>query len=121
MSSEISSSAVTDLAALTTLRQSEAAQQKTRVAAQSETTGTAEPVQVDSKLVAQAIEVLNQMAESQQRDLKFSVDQPSGRTVIRVFDSTSQELIRQIPGDAVLTLARQFGDGDLGALMDVVA
>lgn len=80
-----------------------------------------EPIQVDSKLVAQAIDMLNQLAEAQQRNLKFSVDEPSGRTVIRVFDSNSDQLIRQIPGDEVLDLARRFGQGDIGALMNIVA
>lgn len=80
-----------------------------------------EPIQVDSTLVAQAIDMLNQLAEAQQRNLKFSVDEPSGRTVIRVFDSNSDQLIRQIPGDEVLDLARRFGKGDVGALMNIVA
>lgn len=79
------------------------------------------PPSVDAKLVAQAIEVLNEMAESQQRNLKFSVDEPSGRTIIRVYDSSSDELIRQIPGETVLQIAERFGKGDMGALMDVVA
>ena len=42
------------------------------------------------------------------RKLEFSVDEDSGETVIKVFDSSSEELIRQIPSDEILKLARDF-------------
>jgi len=38
--------------------------------------------------------------------LEFAVDDASGRTVVRVMDSQTKELIRQIPSDEVLAIAR---------------
>lgn len=42
------------------------------------------------------------------RELEFSLDDDSGRTVLKVLDSESQELVRQIPSDEMLVLARKI-------------
>lgn len=76
---------------------------------------------VNAQLLAAAIEQLNSLAEAQRRELQFSIDEPTGKTIVKVFDSSSQELIRQIPAKEVLELAERFGEGDTGALMHVVA
>jgi flagellar protein FlaG len=39
-------------------------------------------------------------------DLEFSVDEQSGKTVIRVVDKVTQELIRQIPSEEVMAMAQ---------------
>jgi flagellar protein FlaG len=51
------------------------------------------------------VESLNDYMQSVRRDLRFSVDDFSGRTVITVLDSESQEVIRQIPPESVQALA----------------
>ena len=49
-----------------------------------------------------------------QRSLKFSIDEISGRNVVKVIDKQTEEVIRQIPIEEVLTIARtiaeQFGE-----------
>ena len=52
------------------------------------------------KAVAHANEVLAQ----QGRTLQFSVDKQSGRTVVKVMDSTTGDVIRQIPSEDWLRL-----------------
>jgi len=51
------------------------------------------------------VESLNDYMQSVQRDLRFAVDDFSGRTVITVLDSSSQEVIRQIPPESVQAMA----------------
>ena len=51
---------------------------------------------------------LNEQIPSVQRDLSFSIDETSGRTVVQVVDSDSGEVIRQIPSEEVLAIARVF-------------
>jgi len=52
-----------------------------------------------------------------QRDLQFKVDEELDRTVIRVVDSDTGELIRQIPDDIFLELARRLkDDGEVNLL-----
>ena len=52
---------------------------------------------------------LNEVAQSNRRSLRFTVDEDSGRTVIRVVDPETDEVIRQIPPEEVLDLARRMG------------
>ncbi|WP_155999666.1 flagellar protein FlaG [Thioalkalivibrio sulfidiphilus] len=56
------------------------------------------------------VESLNDYMQSVRRDLRFSVDDFSGRTVITVLDSESQEVIRQIPPESVQALAEYLRD-----------
>ena len=46
------------------------------------------------------------------RQLEFSIDDQSGRTVITVRDSDTQEVIRQIPNEEALNFARKLNEGD---------
>lgn len=68
----------------------------------------------------QAVANVNQHVQSIQRDLQFSVDEDLERTVIKVVDSDSGELIRQIPEDIFLELARRLNDDGEMHLMDAI-
>ena len=52
------------------------------------------------------------------RDLQFSVDQETGRTVVTVRDSSTGEVIRQIPDAEALRIAQALGNQP-NALIDV--
>lgn len=54
------------------------------------------------------------------RDLSFSVDEASGETVIRVVDPETDEVVRQIPSEEVLRIARSLESGK-GFLMETKA
>lgn len=62
------------------------------------------------KEVAQAVAQLNDYIQSVQRDLKFTLDEASGRSVITVIDSQSNEVIRQIPEEITLSLAQKLNN-----------
>ncbi|MCB2427794.1 flagellar protein FlaG [Methylophaga pinxianii] len=47
---------------------------------------------------------LNSYMQNLNRSLQFSVDEQSGDTVIKVIDSETDELIRQIPAEELLVL-----------------
>lgn len=51
---------------------------------------------------------LNDQIQTVQRDLSFTMDEGSGKTVIKVMDSDSGEVIRQIPSEEVLAIASYF-------------
>jgi len=63
---------------------------------------------------------LSELIQSQRRSLQFTVDATSGRTVIRVLDSRTQEMIRQIPAEEVVNLSRWL-KGSSGALFNANA
>lgn len=61
-----------------------------------------------------AVAEINNFVQLVQRDLEFTVDDELDRTVVKVVDSHSGELIRQIPEDIFLELARKLkDDGEL--------
>ncbi len=53
---------------------------------------------------------LSNYVQSVQRNLNFSIDESSGQTVIKVIDSESEEIIRQIPSEEMLALARRLNE-----------
>ena len=58
-----------------------------------------------------AVEQLNGFMQAIKRELQFSIDDSSGRTVIKVIDSETQEIVRQIPPEQVEQMLRELGDG----------
>jgi flagellar protein FlaG len=56
--------------------------------------------------VEQAVLQIQSYLNDSQRQLQFQVDSGSGRTIVRVVNTETQELIRQIPSEEMLTLAR---------------
>ncbi|VAW59176.1 Flagellar protein FlaG [hydrothermal vent metagenome] len=57
-----------------------------------------------------AVANLNERVQQVQRDLLFSVDDSSGRTVVRVVNSETEEVVRQIPTEEVLRISRNIQD-----------
>jgi flagellar protein FlaG len=57
-----------------------------------------------------AAEQIESYLKSNGRELQFRVDEETGRTVITVRDSVSGEIVRQIPNDEALRLARSLGN-----------
>ena len=61
--------------------------------------------------VDEAVEALNNDAQVIQRELQFTVDKASGFTVIKVIDSTTEEVIRQLPSEEAIKVARRLREG----------
>lgn len=73
--------------------------------------------QVSVEQLKSDVAMVNDYVQTVQRDLQFSVDEELDRTVIRVVDSDTGELIRQIPDDIFLELARRLkDDGEMNLL-----
>lgn len=60
--------------------------------------------------VEQAVKEIKQsMAASSSRDLDFSIDDDTGKTVVRVTDSNTGDVIRQIPAQELIDIAKAVG------------
>lgn len=64
-----------------------------------------------------AVEEINQSLGGQSVGVRFEVDADTDRVVIKVVDRESGDLIRQIPSEEVLRIAKLLGKVP-GALMD---
>lgn len=65
----------------------------------------------------QAVAKLNEILKDRERDLEFSVDEDTGRTILKVIHAESGEVIRQIPPEELLNVARVFIEGT-GSLIE---
>ena len=67
--------------------------------------------------VKEAVQTVSEHVQSSQRTLQFSVDKASGSTVVRVIDSDSKEVIRQIPSEEMLVIASRLDAATKGVLL----
>ena len=58
--------------------------------------------------IREAFAAINEAVKKVPTSLDFSVDEASKRFVVQVTDKNTGELIRKLPGDAVLRIARQL-------------
>lgn len=64
----------------------------------------AEPAE-DSQTLKVAVDDINRIVEAQNRQLRFNMDESSGKPVITVLDSETDKVIREIPSEEVRRLA----------------
>ena len=64
----------------------------------------------DKDSLSRKIEELNTQLQQMQRGLRFSVDDSSGRIIVKVIDLDTDEVIRQIPSEEMLAIMKQVDD-----------
>jgi flagellar protein FlaG len=58
--------------------------------------------------VEHAVAHLNRVLSAHARQLSFSVDEATGKTIVRVVDRDTGQLVRQIPSEEALALAARL-------------
>jgi flagellar protein FlaG len=66
--------------------------------------------------VDQAMEKMRDSLPAVARNLQFSVDEATGRSVVKVVDSVTNEVIRQMPSEELLAIAKAL-DNFTGLLL----
>jgi flagellar protein FlaG len=61
-----------------------------------------------SEQVRRAAEVINRQLQVVAPNLRFSVDEDTGKTVVRVVDTDTGEIIRQVPSEEALAISRSI-------------
>jgi flagellar protein FlaG len=56
--------------------------------------------------IKKATDQVNKFVSSVNTDIQFSIDKETGINVVKVIDKTTNEIIRQIPGDEILQIAK---------------
>jgi flagellar protein FlaG len=91
------------------------------VAPASEAPSTAAPVTVgdavkgaapapapERSVVDKAVDTLNQNTRFTSQGLRFSIDEESGKTVVKIIDTETQDVLRQMPSVDALALAHSI-------------
>lgn len=63
---------------------------------------------INEKVVEATVVKLNDFAQSVSRQLQFSVDEESGKTIVKVIDAETGETIRDIPPEEILKMQNQL-------------
>ncbi|MDP2028146.1 MAG: flagellar protein FlaG [Thiobacillus sp.] len=64
-----------------------------------------------------AVAAINQVMQQANQSLEFSVDTSTNRTVVKMVDTGTGELIRQFPSEAVLAISRGIEQFQQGLLL----
>jgi len=75
-----------------------------------EVSSASEKVEVTKETVERVVHQLETQSQSLRRDLQFNVDDSTGRVIVTVIDSETNEVIRQIPNEEILALSRHLAD-----------
>lgn len=73
--------------------------------------------EADSEQLQQAMDKIRDSIPPVARNLRFSVDEDTGRTVVKVVDPSTDEVIRQIPSEEVLAIAKDLENFSAGLLL----
>lgn len=71
-------------------------------------TATSSRESPSSNLLSAAVSEMNEFVQSIQRELHFTIDEDSGRTVVKVIDKSTNEVIRQVPPEDLLAMLKEF-------------
>jgi len=66
----------------------------------------------ETKTLSDTIQQANESFRFQGRNLKFKIDKDTGRTVVQIIDAATDEVIRQIPPQEMLEIAKRLGDSE---------
>ncbi|MBD7978347.1 flagellar protein FlaG [Serpens gallinarum] len=67
-------------------------------------------VEPERERVVEAIKNIQEFVDEAQRGLQFSIDEDSGRIVVKVIARQTGEVLRQLPSEEALELARRLQD-----------
>ncbi|TAK89941.1 MAG: flagellar protein FlaG [Burkholderiaceae bacterium] len=65
--------------------------------------------QVDTQRLQAAVDQANRFMQGVARNLEFSIDHDSGKTIVKVIDSETQKVVRQIPSEEMMAISRALG------------
>lgn len=72
----------------------------------------------ETSKLTEAVSRMSDHVQSIRRGLEFTIDEDSDHTVITVYDVESEEVIRQIPSEEFLNLARHFTESGGATLIN---
>ncbi len=67
------------------------------------------PLGVNKADLQAAVDAANKFMAPVARNLQFSIDDNSGRTIVKVIDTETDKVVRQIPSEEMLAISRALG------------
>lgn len=67
------------------------------------------PVEIDKTALDAAVKKLNELVAPALQTIKFTMDEETDRVVVKVVDTETQKVLRQIPNEEVLAFSKTLG------------
>lgn len=80
---------------------------------------TAEPASttpLTSDQIEKTVDEIRRRIEPVAQNLLFTIDKDTGKTIVRLIDSSTKEVLRQIPSEELIAIARALGKGQSGLI-----
>lgn len=104
------------------LRSEHASDRAFEVAAAKAAARAEEAAAVSQEHMKAAREQANKALAGNGRELAFELDDGSGRVVVKLIDTRTKEVLRQMPSEEMLAISRALKDGaEIGALLSTDA
>jgi flagellar protein FlaG len=70
---------------------------------------SAEKIEEAQERLEEAVSSINEYTQNIQRSLQFTISENDGRTIIKVIDSETNEIVRMIPPDETIKISQNLG------------
>jgi len=70
---------------------------------------SAEKIEEAQKMLEEAVSNINEYTQNIQRSLQFTISENDGRTIIKVINSETNEIVRMIPPDETIKISQNLG------------
>ena len=108
---EITTQDVPEISPLRSVEQVQTAEKQIEIKPEQESSKEkTAPESISAKEVEEVLEAFQDLSETIQTKLSFSVDDNNNEIVVKVFDRESNELIRQFPSEEMLALQDKMTD-----------
>lgn len=69
-----------------------------------------------SEQIEQTVDEIRRQIQPVDQNLLFTIDKETGKTIVRLIDSSTKEILRQIPSEELIAIARALGKGQSGLI-----
>lgn len=66
--------------------------------------------------IEQTVDEIRREIQSVDQNLLITIDKETGKTIVRLIDSSTKEILRQIPSEELIAIARALGKGQSGLI-----
>jgi flagellar protein FlaG len=79
---------------------------------------TGSPQALSNEQVEQTVDEIRRHIDPVDQNLQFSIDKDTGKTIVKLIDSSTKEVLRQIPTEELVAIARALGKGHSGGFIE---
>ncbi|MFH1815904.1 MAG: flagellar protein FlaG [Pseudomonadota bacterium] len=66
--------------------------------------------------IEQTVDEIRRQIQPVDQNLLFTIDKETGKTIVRLIDSSTKEILRQIPSEELIAIARALGKSHSGLI-----